>query len=394
MKSVENNDKQVSNKPESNSNNNKSNNKLFYGIIAAILLIFVVVITIFAVKGCKADGSDIAMDYKDPNGNVTATVDRSFLCLMVAMSNHENGTATITDKTLWDQAIPGTEITYRDVIRADATAKVEALLKAEYLHDCVYNIDFNDEQKKSVEDTIKVITNKFGSKKDLEAELSKYETDIESLERFIVLYLKEQTLNQTLYSEGSILEITDADVKNFFSENYCIADYIYINLTGGQKDTGEYIPLDDEAYAEKKEKATTAYNQVISGAMDFKAAMAEYSEADYSNVFPEGYFVPYNGTAQGLHSDVASKVQAMAVDSIEMMETKQPEGIYIVKKYPMNAELYKTKEGFGDNLRYALKYDDYLKQLETADGVEIYEDVINSIDPSVIPAFNIDTYLG
>ena len=377
MKSVENNDKQMSNK----SNNTPSNNKLFYGIIAAILLIFVVVITIFAVKGCKADGSDIAMDYKDPNGNVTASVDRSFMCLMVAMSNHENGTVAITDKTLWDQSIPGTEITYRDVIRADATAKAEALLKAEFLHDCVYNIDFNDEQKKSVEDTIKAITNKFGSKKDLEAELSKYETDIEALERFIVLYLKEQTLNQTLYSEGSILEITDADVKNFFSENYCIADYIFINLT-------------DEEYSAKKELATTAYNQVISGAMDFKAAMAEYSEADYSSIFPEGYFVPYNGTAQGLHPDVASKVQAMAVDSVEMIQTKQPESIYIVKKHPMNAELYKTREGFGENLKYALRYDNYLKQLETADGVEIYEDVINTIDPSDIPAFNIDTYLG
>ena len=122
--------------------------------------------------------------------------------------------------------------------------------------------------------------------------------------------------------------------------------------------------------------------------------METYSEGQYGDVYPEGYFVPYNGTAEGLHADVTAKVQAMAVDEIAMIETKSPAGIYIIKKHPMNAELYKTKEGFGENLKFALKYDNYLKQLETADGVDIHEDVINSIDPSVIPPFNIDEYFG
>lgn len=369
-------------------------NKRFYAISAVVIVVLIAVIIIIAVNLDKKDDGLIAMDYKDPNGNVTATVDRSLMSLMIAMSNYENGTSAITDKTMWEQKIPGSEITYKDVIRADATAKVEALLKAEYLHDNVYGIEFNDEQKKSVEDTVNSMISAFGSKKKLEVELSKYETDIDALKRFIELWLKESTLSKTMYSEGSNLEITDGDVKKFFSENYCIADYIYISLTDGQKTTGEYIPLTDEELAEKKTLASNIYNEVISGAVEFRTAMETYSEGQYGDVYPEGYFVPYNGTAEGLHADVTAKVQAMAVDEIAMIETKSPAGIYIIKKHPMNAELYKTKEGFGENLKFALKYDNYLKQLETADGVDIHEDVINSIDPSVIPPFNIDEYFG
>lgn len=358
-------------------------------LMKATTLICAFMLAVLSFTACSSDKGNAVMEYKDPSGKVMSSVDQSFLSFVIAIINYQHGADSLTDASVWDMSVSeGSDTTVRDLIRTEAVSYAKALLQAEYLSDYVYGIGFSDEQEDSLDSAIESMSASMGGQKAFEAFLSTYGTNVASVRRFMLLQTKYSTLQTALYTKGSGMDITDAEVKNFFAENYMIADYICILLTGGVKDDGTSIPLSSQEIEEKKALAKNVVNQLQSGAIEFKTAMETYSDADYSSVYPDGYFIPVNGTAQGLNDFVSDAVREMETDEIRSVETSN--AIYIINKRPMNAELYNSKEGFADALRSALSSEDFMKQLETADGIVLYQDAINALDPAVIPAFNVD----
>lgn len=355
-------------------------------IISLFLCLTFVVMSMLS--GCSSSDTKVALEYKDANGKVTGSIDQSLLSLIIAVINYQLGADSFSDSSMWDMEIDESGTTVKDVVRAEACSYAEMLLRAEYLNDYVYGYGFSDKQQDSVDKKIDSAAERKGSKDNLKTYLSGYGSSIESLERFMVLETKLGTLQENLYSEKGPFAVTDAEVKNFFAENYNIADFVCILLTGEEKDDGTTVPMSDEEKEEKRIHAKNILNQISAGAIDFEEAMANYSEADYTSVYPDGLLIPNNGTAQGINEEVSEKVRTMAEGDVDYVETQN--AIYIVKKQKMNAELYRSKTGLAENLKQALESEDFTKQLATADGAQLYKDVANSLDPSLIPAFNVD----
>lgn len=354
-------------------------------------LLSILLITSCMLSGCSSSNTKTALDYKDANGKVTGSVDQSLLSLIIAMINYQHGADAISDSSLWDMEIDESGTTFKEVVRAEACSYAKMLLCAEYLNDNVYGLGFSDKQQDSVDKAIESASNSKGSRDNLLTYLSNYGSSIESLERFMVLSVKLNTLKTYLYSESGPYAVTDAEIKNFFAENYNVADFVCIRLTGEEKDDGTTVPMTDDEKEEKKNLAKNILNQISAGVLSFEEAMSNYSEADYSSVYPEGLLIPNNGTAQGINESVSEAVRTMAEEDVDIVETQS--AVFIVKKQRMNAELYKSKEGLAESLKQALENEDFMKQLETADGVNLYEDVAKTLDPSLIPAFNADDIL-
>lgn len=361
--------------------------------IRLISVFSALVLIITAFSSCGKDSTKYALEYKDASGKTTAGISQSFLSFVIATLNYQHGADSITDKSVWDMKVEeNADTTVRDILRAEAVSYAKMLLQAEYLHDLVYAIGLDEQREDAVSKAVDALVSAYGSQDNLKSFLSTYGAGIDDLRRYLELSVKQSTLEEFLYSSDTGSAITDEKVKAFFAENYNIADYVFISLTGGTKDDGSTIPLTNEEIAEKKALADGVYNMLLGGGLEFDEAMESYSEADYSSVYPDGYFIPNSGTAQGLNNEITEAVREMQVGEIRRVETAT--AIYIVTKRPMNAELYKTKEGFGENLRSALESDDFIKQLATADGVVINEGVVSELDPAAIPSLDMASLAG
>ena len=356
--------------------------------ILSLFLALAIILCAFA--SCEKKNTKLAMQYKNSDGKVTGEIDQKLMSLIVAVVNFQLGTDALEDN-MWDMAYQeGNDTTVKQIVMAQSTAYAKGLLQAEYLCDKVYNIGLSDKQQDSIDTYISDASALFGSKKEFENTLSVYGADIAALERYISLVLKQDTLFESLYAENGLRRNEIEQRKpQYFSEHYVICDHILLKYSAGIKDDGTTIPISEEEKSQKREKAKTLYNEITNGVRDFDEALGEFNEDTYKLGYPFGYFVPDSFYWSGISQKVQDAALEMQVSEIRFVDTE--DGAYIIRKNEMNPALYASNGDFETYIDANLSQEDFLSVCDSADGIIVNNDVINELNPSTIPSFNIDT---
>lgn len=353
----------------------------------SFLLALTVLLCAFA--SCAKKDEKIAMQYKGSDGKVVSQIDQKLMSLIVAVVNFQLGADSLEDE-MWDMAYQeGNDTTVRQIVMAQSTAYAKGLLQAEYLSDKVYNIGLSDKQKDSIDSYISEMSSVYGSKKNFENALSVYGADVAALERYMELILKQDTLFESFYSEQGLRRNELEKAKpEYFGEHFVIADHILLKYSGGTKDDGTTIPISEEEKEKKREMAKTLYNEITNGVRDFDEALAEFSEDTYKLGYPFGYFVPDTFYWSGISKEVQDAAHEMKTDEIRFIDTE--DGAYIIRKNEMNPSLYASNGDFETYIEASISQEDFLSVCDTADGAEIFDEIINELNPMRIPSFDID----
>lgn len=359
----------------------KQNKKNKNGLILAVCVIVLAIIIAACFVFLKGKNNNAAIEYLDPNGNVTASVDMNFMSLMTAVMNYQLG-ADALDEAGWQTAVDDKGKTVKDSVSEMAVDYAGMLLKSEYISDYIYGFGFSDEQQKDVDDFVTNLVAAYGSEDALENYLSGFGTNISSLRRFMELSMKQKTLLSMLYAS-----ITDEEKMQYFEENYMIADHIMIKLQGAMKDDGTIIPLTGEQKKEKIDYARNVFNEIKGGVRDFDTAIYEIGEDTYKLAFPNGYFIPNSGNSN-LDGKVINEIRVMKDGELRFVETEN--AVFIVRRNAMNKELCLGSADFSAIIGSELAQNEFWMQCQALDGLNIYDEVMAELDPSAIPGFNID----
>lgn len=357
-------------------------------IITVLLALFV----IMCACACTPINSKTVMEYKAGN-EILASADQNLLSLVMAVVNYQLGADSLTPE-MWDMEYQAdNDTTVKEIVVAQSKAYLEGLLQAEYLCDYAYGIGLSDEQNDSVEKYISSLASSMGSEKELDKYLSTYGANTKTLERYMKLVLKQDTLYQSFYAEGGIrYEDIEARKQPYFEENFHVADHILIKYAGALKDDGTEVPLTAEEIEQKRSMAKNLYNEITNGVRGFDEALDEFNQDTYKLGYPFGYFVPETFYWSGISTDVQDAVLAMNDGEIRLVDTES--GAYIIRKNAMDGKLYASNGGFETYLESTLAQEDFLSLCEAADGVIVYDEVVSELDPSLIPSFDIDSLMG
>lgn len=336
---------------------------------------------------CSEKNGKTAMEYVDPNNNVTSSVSQGFMSLWIAVQKNASAEYLAfvdSDENGWSMVLDEkTGETFSELYRRDCTLSLRNLLAAEYVHDYVYGIEFTDEQQKSVEQKINTVATSFGSEKALEEEMQKYGATVKDYERYLCLMLKQTTLFNSFYGENGIRAVSEEDKMQYFKDKYAIVYHIYIDTRGVVKDDGTVVSLTAEEKAQKAEYANGIYDSITSGEISFEEALLLYTEDSYASSNSMGYFVTRGDKYPAEFTDAALR---LAVGDVTMAQTAS--GIHIIKRYEMDETLYSANDDVYTAISQALISEDFSDLLSSvSDGVKIYDDVIAELDAALIKPF-------
>jgi len=227
----------------------------------------------------------------------------------------------------------------------------------------------------------------YGSKSALNSELSKYGANINTLRRYFELMLKQNALLDYLYGENGADLPKENQLKEFFANNYVIADHIFFSTAGGTKEDGTVVSLSEEEIEKKRELARDVYNRVTVLEENFDTLKAQYSEDVFaSEYYPHGFFVTNNSV---FPTEFTRAVMSLSEGEITIAETPQ-KGIHVVKKLPMDENLYNAYEDVYTQLVSAVNSERFTNQIiEKAQNAFVDETLMANYNVEIIPAFTL-----
>lgn len=331
---------------------------------------------------CVSDEKNTAMSIKG-GGKLSV----NFMYLLTAfqksmysqvVNSYENGWNTVIDSK--------TGATFNDFIKEQVIISAESSLICEYLHDKVYGLTLTDTQKQSIDNQIAKYTEEAGSKQKLEEQLSAYSADIATLKRYFEISLKQNNIYNLFYDADGIYAIPEDVVKKYFEERYAIVTHIFFNIASKTKEDGTLVSMTEEERDAKRQTAESVYSGILAGE-DFYALKERLDEDAYGTVYyPDGFFVTADGS---FPAEFTSAALEMKVGEYRMIETAG-NGIHIMHKLPMNAELYNSNETVYNSIMSTLITNDFnLKLEEYADRIETNVEQFELLNPQVVPEYNL-----
>ena len=256
------------------------------------------------------------------------------------------------DESVWDQSADG-----KNTLGEQVTEHVDSLIKEMLV--CAKLFDqlglSNDANVKKqieelVDELLKSDMDKAGSRQELNAILGVYGMNINTLRRVFEYEAKASVVADRLFGEGGEYAVTDTEREQYYQQNYHRAKHILITNdekyvlddNGDPKIdiyTGRYVTeeLTEEEKAEKQKLAQDILSRCESGE-DFEALAEEYNEDGGKSVYTDGYFV----TADSLFdTKYLTAVLTMEEGEVKLVSTSY--GLMIIKKYPLEAGLWKNE---------------------------------------------------
>ena len=274
--------------------------------------------------------------------------------------------------------------TFSDILYDLVLNSAKSSLICEYLHDNVYGLSLTDEQNQSIDNQIQSMEKNYGSKELLEEQLSKYSADIETLKRYFELSIKQANLYNAFYGESGVHKIADEQIMKYFEYNYSVVTHIYFNTVSKVKPDGTAVSLTDEEKAQKESIAKEVYNRILAGE-DFFELRTQYSEDAYeSEYYPNGFFVTYD-TAFPTDFTVAS--MEMQVGDTRYVDS-DGSGVHIIRKLPMNAQLYNSDQTVYLTIKQNLCGSDFDQRIaQYFEIISIDQEQLSKLLVNVVPAF-------
>lgn len=352
-------------------------------LTAAVLLAS----TLF-LSSCSKNKESVAMEYRSSDGKVTSTISESFVSLWIAVQKN----ASSEYLAYVDAADDGWNLvldeksgaTFSEVFRDDCVRSLKNLLSVEYIHDHVCKIEFTEEQQKSVESKMNEIASSLGSEKNFEQEMQKYGSKTEDYEKYMTLMLKQSTLLNYFYGENGERAISEDEKKEYFESNYVIVKHIFFDMRGITKDDGTKVSLTADEKEQVKNYAEDICEKIKDGTLSFDEAFSEYNEDAYAASHPNGYFVAKDGT---YFTEFTEAAFSLLTDDVACVQTSA--GMHIIKRYPMNGELYDYDEEVYSSISENLLSADFSGLISTvSDGVKTFDETIEKLDAALITPFS------
>lgn len=348
----------------------------------AVALVLALVMCVCAVCSCADTGKNYAMTVPG-GGNVSI----NFMYLLAAMQKTMYAEMVESYGGDWSAVVnSNTGETFSDMLYQITIKSGESSLACEYMHDNIYGLSLTDEQKASVDNQINSLISSVGSKANLEEKLSEYSADIDTLERYFELSLKQSNLYTLFYSEGGEFEITDEMIKDYFEDNYAIVTHIFFSTAPKQKADGTAVSLTEEEIAAKRSAAENVYNRILAGE-DFYELKAQYSEDSYeSEYYPNGFFVTADTT---FPTEFTVAALEMKEGEYRLVES-EGSGIHVMLKLPMDASLYNSDTSVYTLIREQLTAVDFEARVaENTDLVTRVEEQLALLNVDVVPEFSL-----
>ena len=221
----------------------------------------------------------------------------------------------------------------------------------------------------------------------MDSALSRYGASVKTLTRYFEIMLTQNVLAEIYCGENGTFRPDENEAKKFFAENYVIADHIFWNFIAGTKEDGTIVSLPEEEVEKKRSIARDVYTRVTSLGEDFDTLKKEYSEDKAGEqYYPYGFFVTDNNS---FPAEFTNGVLALSEDEISIVETSKT-GIHVVKRLPMNENLYNAYEDVYQSVISASSSQKFANFLsEKANNAYVNEALIANYNPRVIPQFSL-----
>lgn len=329
---------------------------------------------------CASDDKATVMSVESGN-NVSV----NFLYLLTAIQKSMYSDMVDSYGGDWETVVnTQTGETFSDMLYELVIKSAKSSLVCEYLHDNVYGLSLTDEQKQSIDNQVQSMAENYGSKELLEEQLSKYSADIDTLKRYFELSIKQANLYNAFYSETGVHKISDEQIMKYFEDNYSVVTHIYFNTVSKVKPDGTAVSLTEEEKAQKETIAKEVYNRVLAGE-DFFELRTQYSEDAYeSEYYPNGFFVTYDTS---FPTDFTVASMEMQVGDLRYVDS-DGSGIHIIRKLPMDAQLYNNDQTVYLTIKQNLCGSDFDERIaQYFEVINVDEEQLLKLNIKVVPEF-------
>lgn len=204
--------------------------------------------------------------------------------LMIQKSNYLSSNSLTESNEMWDEEYDDT-MTIGQYVQ---TMTLQTLVSS-----CIWRsqfdklgLKFTDEEQKEIDEKIEQMVTASGGKDAINAELKEYGISYdEYIEASFYDSLKILKVVDYYYGAGGLEPVPEADIMNYFNENYCRCKHILLSTNGAD---GSALTDDQIAEVKKKAESVLAKAEKANEA-DFDKLIKEYNEDEGVAANPNGY---------------------------------------------------------------------------------------------------------
>ena len=332
-----------------------------------LLALVAIVVACIAVTGCDKVENAPVVWVEDEDGNVLTSIDEGMFSYFAAeqktvnmfnllgadAETFANYAKQYDTPDFWNQLDSEGEVTFGETVFDEAIVlEAKKLVIATYLFDEVYGLVCPDEVYEKIDEQMTSLKNSMGSEKALENYLIGYGANSGQVRKLSEMQYKKSILESAMFTkEVGGTPITDENIRNYFEQNYSIVKHILVNTAFVVKDDGTMRGLTEDELATKKDEVAAIEARIAAGE-DFDALAEEFKDADAAGYAanPHGYFVTDDNTFTTEFQDAALSMKDGEVRTVNTLY-----GTHIMKKYPMNGELFNAYEDAYNKMSVAMK---------------------------------------
>lgn len=364
------------------------------------LCLMAIILTAGLVCSCnESKTKSIAMSISDDDGKVRGELSEGlfsylassqksyYLMSFIGRENYSANASAYDTPEFWNQIDQDGEVTLGEHFFSEACIdEAKKLLVCEYIFDIVYGLQAPNEVDEKISSTVKTLEKSLGSASALENYLLGFGATIEDFKHREMLEYKRSMLKNFIFDkEKGLAPTSDEEIKEYFKENYAIVKHILINDAYITKDDGSVRGLTDEEKAQKA-SLVASINARMQAGESFEELAEEYKDGDaYGYVAnPHGYFVTENNKYLPEFQKASLE---MKVGEIRTVKTEY--GTHIIKKYPMNEELFSAYDDVYSEIKASIEtklFDEFVKLYFK--NITVNEEVTDSYSVTSIPLVN------
>lgn len=353
-----------------------------------LLCAFVALVLLLGLSSCGKP--DAALVYKGENGK-TAALSKPFFSLWMSIQK-STYSYLATDESAWDKTftLSGESKTLSELVKEQSVESAKKLLAGVYLFDNVYRMKLTNEMKDDITKQVSdlMTENKFTTKNQLNEYLSKFGADEATLKEYFTDISKYDLLYKYAVGDGKLVKATVEEEKDYFEQNYTIISHIFFNTGTVSKSDGTVIAMTDEQRTAQQKKADEVLLKAQAGEK-FDELRVLYTEDAYGEtLYPMGFYVTKDDTYTAEFQNAAFDMKENEIRKVESTSNKNAVGIHIMKKLPMDKDLYKTYPDIEEKIKtnvLAEKFDTFIKK--QTKHVTADDTVISVFDIKKVVAF-------
>ncbi len=259
------------------------------------------------------------------------------------------------DETIWSTVLDEENgKTFKDMFDDNVYDSVVQMVKAVEAYKQSHP-DAEKDVEEAVNEQIAAASEQNGGDENLEKILANFYVDTSIVKK---IFTYEEITNRffdSLFVEGSELEVTDKEAKDYFYGNYTHVKHVFFDLNYSFDESGNYYQISEEESEEKRLLAADVYDKIKSGKLDYDKAIDKYS--DDTEEYKDG-FVFSDGSQVKEFNDAAFD---MEIGEIRLVETSY--GLHIMKRLALKDS--DLDEATASDIREMIKterFDKYIKE--------------------------------